>query len=210
VVNLARAESVISEIPSGTADSEAVAPVAPSPEPQPAAEKPAMPSPTSSSLGKTGGERRWSEQLARGHWDRILAEANRMGIDNTLAKASSEDLFALADAARYRRNPELARSALLAEQRRFPNSARALDAIFLLGRVEELREQGATQAVARYNEYLTRAPAGPFVGEALGRKMTLTDRLEGPASARPVAEEYLRRFPKGNYAGAARTLLRAP
>lgn len=208
VVNLARGESVISEIPSETAASEPVAPVAPSSEPQPTAEKPAMPSPTS--LSKTGGERRWSEQLARGHWDRILAEANRMGIDNALAKASSEDLFALADAARYRRNPELARSALLAEQRRFPNSGRALDAIFLLGRVEELREQGDAQAVARYNEYLTRAPAGPFVGEALGRKMTLTDRLQGPAKARPVAEEYLRRFPKGNYAGAARTLLRAP
>jgi hypothetical protein len=41
----------------------------------------------------------------------------------------------------------------------------------------------------------------------LGRKMTLTDKLEGAAQARALAEEYLRRFPKGNYAGSARELL---
>jgi hypothetical protein len=209
VVNLARAESVISEMPVGTGESEALAPTVSPPEIPAVAEKPAGPTPAPS-IAKPGIDRRWSDQLARGHWDRILAEANRMGIENALAKTSSEDLFALADAARYRRNPDLARAALLAERRRFPNSARTLDAIFLLGRAEELHEHGAAQAIARYDEYLTRAPAGPFVGEALGRKMTLTDRLEGPASARPVAEEYLRRFPKGNYAGAARTLLRAP
>ncbi len=40
--------------------------------------------------------------------------------------------------------------------------------------------------------------------------MTLTDKLEGPARARPVAEEYLRRFPEGSYAGSARALMRVP
>jgi TolA-binding protein len=148
--------------------------------------------------------------LARGHWDRILADVKRIGVEATLSSASSEDLFALADAARYRRRPDLARAALLAERRRFPESPRALDAIYLLGRVEESRENGTAQAIAWYDEYLTRAPTGPFVGEALGRKMTLTDKLEGPTRARPVAEDYLRRFPKGNYAGSARELIRAP
>jgi hypothetical protein len=41
----------------------------------------------------------------------------------------------------------------------------------------------------------------------LGRKMTLTDKLEGPARARSLAEEYVRRFPKGQYVGSARELL---
>jgi hypothetical protein len=113
----------------------------------------------------------------------------------------------LADAARYRRRPDLARSALLAERRRFPGSPRALDAIYLLGRVEESRASGIAEALAWYDEYLTRAPNGPFVGEALGRKMTLTDKLQGPAQARPIAEEYLRRLPRGSYAGSARALL---
>ena len=66
---------------------------------------------------------------------------------------------------------------------------------------------GAAHAIARYDEYLARAPNGLFAGEALGRKMTLTDTLEGPVRARPIAEEYLRRFPKGSYAGSARALI---
>jgi TolA-binding protein len=148
--------------------------------------------------------------VARGHWDRILQEVQRVGVEATLSKASSDDLFALADAARYRRRPDLARAALLAERRRFPDSPRALDAIYLLGRVEEARDSGTAQAIAWYDQYLTRAPTGPFASEALGRKMTLTDRSEGPARARPIAEDYLRRFPKGNYAGSARELIRAP
>jgi TolA-binding protein len=145
--------------------------------------------------------------LARGQWDRILQDATRIGVDATLSEASSEDLFALANAARYRHRSDLALSTLLAERRRFPQSPRALEAIYLLGRVEEARETGTAQAIAWYDEYLTHAPTGPLVGEALGRKMTLTDKLEGPARARSLAEEYLRRFPKGNYAGSARELL---
>jgi TolA-binding protein len=128
----------------------------------------------------------------------------------TLEKAPSEDLFALADAARYGRRASLARAALLAERRRFPGSPRSLDAAFLLGRVEESTERGRHRAIEWYDEYLAHAPTGAYVAEALGRKMILTDELEGVASARPVAEEYLRRFPRGSYAGSARALRRVP
>jgi hypothetical protein len=127
-----------------------------------------------------------------------------------LEKASSDDLFAVADAARYRRRMDLARAALLAVKKRFPGSSRALDAAFLLGRVEEANERGLVKAVAWYDEYLRRAPRGTYAAEALGRKMTLTNKLEGAEQARPLAEEYLRRFPNGSYAGSARALRRAP
>jgi hypothetical protein len=130
--------------------------------------------------------------------------------DATLENASSDDLFALADAARYRRRTDLARAALLAQRRRFPHAPRSLDTIFLLGRVEELRAQGAAQAIARYDEYLAQAPAGAYAAEALGRKMILTDERDGRSAARPIADEYLRRFPGGSYAGSARALQRAP
>ena len=83
------------------------------------------------------GQARWrpplGAALAAGHLDRILDEAERAGLKATLERASSEDLLALADAARYRRRMDLAREALLAERRRFPDSPRALDAAFLLG-----------------------------------------------------------------------------
>ena len=141
---------------------------------------------------------------------RISDEADREGVDGTLDSASSEDLLALADAARYRRRVELARAALLAQRRRFPGSLRALDALFLLGRVEELSADGPARAIAYYDDYLAHAPRGGYAAEALGRKMILTNDLGGPGRARPIADEYLRRFPGGSYAGSARALGRVP
>jgi hypothetical protein len=216
-VNLARSETLITEDNPERATGDAVGtfvpqPAAPPDSPSSAGNEAAVSSAShtvgSSPSSKIGGERRWSDELAHGQWDRILEDVKRAGLDSTLNEASSEDLFAVADAARYRRQPDLARAALLAVRRRFPNSHRALDAIFLLGRVEESRSSGTTQALSRYDEYLTRAPNGLFAGEALGRKMTLTEAVEGPARARPIAEEYLRRFPKGGYSGSARALIR--
>jgi hypothetical protein len=131
-------------------------------------------------------------------------------VEATLNGASSENLFALANAARYRNRTELARETLLAERRRFLDSPRALDATFLLGRVEESRGSGMAQAVAWYDEYLARAPTGAYAAEALGRKMTIASKVGSPAQARSIAEAYLRRFPKGSYAGSARALLDVP
>ncbi|HEY5283459.1 MAG TPA: FecR domain-containing protein [Polyangia bacterium] len=160
--------------------------------------------------GKASGRRAWAEALASGDWDRILADVDRLGLKRTLAETSSEDLFAVADAARYRRRTGLARQALLAERKRFPESARALDAVFLLGRLEEANERGTNKAIHLYEEYLDRAPSGTYASEALGRRMMATSKLEGATRARVIAQEYLRRFPDGTYAGAARALLRAP
>ena len=176
---------------------------------KPAQSSPAV-APGPSTVAKIEGERRWADELASGHWDRILEDVERTGVKAALDKASSEELFALADAARYRRRMDLAREALQAERRRFPGSPRALDAIFLLGRVAESGEHGTTRAIVWYDEYLSRAPAGAYAAEALGRKMTLTSESGGTEEARPIAEEYLRRFPKGSYAGSARALYRAP
>jgi hypothetical protein len=213
VANLAKVETVITEETPEQASSDPPsappAPAATSPELQPPAPRPS-PAPVASKAStpaKLAGDHQWSRKLARGQWDRILQDAEHIGVEATLGEASSEDLLALANAARYRHRSDLARSALLAERRRFPDSPRSLEAIYLLGRVEESWETGTSQAIAWYDEYLARAPTGPLVGEALGRKMTLTDKLEGPARARSLAEEYLRRFPKGNYAGSARELL---
>jgi hypothetical protein len=213
VANLAKVETVITEETPEQASSDPpsapLAPAATSPGLQPPAPRPS-PVPVASKAsrpGKLAGDHQWSRKLARGQWDRILQDAEHIGVEATLGEASSEDLLALANAARYRHRSDLARSALLAERRRFPDSPRSLEVIYLLGRVEESWETGTTQAIAWYDEYLARTPTGPLVGEALGRKMTLTDKLEGPARARSLAEEYLRRFPKGNYAGSARELL---
>lgn len=211
VANLAKVETVITEearesssgaspgIPAAPAKQEQQAEVEPNDEPGIAR--------SGATKARPAPDHQWTRKLARGQWEHILAEAKRLGIDTVLGEASSDDLFALANAARYRHRTGLAKSALLAERRRFAESPRALEAAYLLGRVEESRETGIAQAMSWYDEYLAHAPTGPLAGEALGRKMTLTDKLEGPARARSLAEEYLRRFPKGNYAGSARELL---
>jgi hypothetical protein len=215
-VSLPKAETVIVEEGPETSAAELPhpAPLASAPPAAPASSAPAPtsapPAQAATAASASAPERRWREALAHGQWDKILADVDRDGIDATLEKASSEDLLALADAARYRRRVDLARTTLLTHRRRFPGSARSLDAIFLLGRVEELRAGGKSPAIERYDEYLARAPAGTYAAEALGRKMILTKDLEGAASARPIAAEYLRRFPEGSYARAARALERVP
>jgi hypothetical protein len=216
VVDLPRAQTIITE--DAAQDVPTHADTASPPGPTEAALGPRMPADgrkPSRKAGpgpadtKLGGQSRWAEAVAAADWDRILKDTQASGVENTLDRASSEDIAALADAARYRRRLSLAREALLAQRRRFPEGARALDAAYLLGRVEESSEHGSAEALHWYEEYLARAPSGTYASEALGRKMILTGRLATGAQARRLAEEYLRRFPGGAYAGSARALLQA-
>jgi hypothetical protein len=150
----------------------------------------------------------WTAALSAGDFDAILDDAER-DIGHTLATRGTEDLAALADAARYRRHDDVARRALLAQRRRFAGSPRAADAAFFLGRLDENGGRGHGPALAWYERYLDEAPRGSYLAEALGRKMIAVEELHGPAAARNVAEQYIRRFPRGSYAGAARALLGA-
>ena len=168
------------------------------------------PRPAVHARGAVAWPRSWTAALVAGDMDSILRDVERRGLERCLVEASGEDLAALADAARYRRRDSIAKQALLAQRSRFPGSARARDAAFLLGRQEEVREDNARKALSWYERYLEEAPAGAYAGEALGRKMIVTHELMGVAAARKVAEDYLRRFPAGTYAGAARALRQGP
>jgi TolA-binding protein len=151
----------------------------------------------------------WTSALAAGNFAVILRQAEERGLDKVIAEVSSDELAALSDAARYSRRDDVARRALAAQRRRFPRSARANDAAFLLGRLEEAAQRPEL-ALDWYDRCLEESPHGTYVSEALGRKMTVIQRLHGDARARPIAEEYVRRFGSGTYAAAARALIRAP
>ncbi|WP_437813692.1 FecR domain-containing protein [Sorangium sp. So ce1078] len=153
--------------------------------------------------------RDWAGKLAAGKLDVIVDEAQRRGLDASLAESSNEELSVLADAARYTRRNDIARRALLAQRRRFPATQRGKEAAFLLGRLAETQEGGAA-ALAWFETYLKEAPQGAYASEALGRKMVIVQRLYGDAQAETVARAYLRRFPGGTYAQAARALARMP
>ena len=156
-----------------------------------------------------GATRSWSAALAAGEFASIVEEAGR-DLPRALRMASSDDLAALADAARYRRRDALARQALEAQRHRFHGSQRAADAAFFLGRLDENDGAGLIHALRWYDRYLDEAPKGSYAAEALGRKMVAMRDLYGVATAREVADEYVRRFPRGSYAGAAQALRDQP
>lgn len=149
--------------------------------------------------------RSWPSALASGDFAFIVADAER-DLPRALRASSSDDLAALADAARYQRRDDLARNALETQRRRFHGSPRAADAAFFLGRLDENDGEGLIRALRWYDRYLDEAPTGSYAAEALGRKMVATRDLYGVAEARGVADEYVRQFPHGSYAGAAQAL----
>jgi len=146
----------------------------------------------------------WSERLADGEAAGILAEAQRRGLASVLRTASSEDLAALADAARFQMQDRLARRVLLTQRDRFPGTLRAQEASFFLGRLTDGRGERGADALAWYERYLHEAPSGAYAAEAMGRMMIALERQQRMDEARAVAAAYLRRFPQGVYARAAR------
>jgi hypothetical protein len=151
----------------------------------------------------------WSKMVAQGDFQGVLAEAEQRGLAQTLAMASVADLTALADAARYVRRGDVARRTYLAVRERFPRSATSREATFFLGGIAEDESGGAAAktALGWYERYMTDSPRGTYAAQALGRQMILVHKLRGAAAARPIANDYLARFPTGPYADSARKLL---
>jgi hypothetical protein len=145
----------------------------------------------------------WSEMLADGNFRGVLDAAEARGIDASFSHGSLADVVALADSARYLHERALAKRGLLAERSRFAASAEARGAAFVLGRMAD--DGGARdEAIRWYDTYLAESPGGPFVAEALGRKLVALVESGDTVGARSVAREYLRRFPRGAHAAYAR------
>jgi len=150
----------------------------------------------------------WSKLVAKGSFRQVVDEASARGTSECLSSCSAEDLNALADAARYVGRGDLAEQSLLALRKR-QSSAYGVRAAFLLGRLYE-RRGSMGHSKSWYETALREGPGGAFASEALAGKMRSVNALEGKAAARPVAREYLSRYPKGVHARAAEQLLERP
>jgi TolA-binding protein len=153
--------------------------------------------------------RSWKAALAEGNAAAVVSDAERSGVPAVLEQADSEDLRALANAARYAGRYSLAQQALAAQRRRFPGSDHAHEAAFFLGRLHDGDSDGPADALGWYDRYMVEAPTGEYASDALGRKITILQRWKRGDEAVEVARDYLRRFPDGTYANAARALVRA-
>jgi hypothetical protein len=206
-----RAHDAVVEIDDARADALASVPTSAVPQTPTGASTGAPPSTTAPSIPADpvvidAPSPTWTKLVSTGDYSRVLQEAHAQGESTALGTRPSADLRALADSARYAGDVGLARRAYAAIRSRFPSSNDARTAAFLLGRLTEEQEHAPARALVWYDTYLREAPGGAFAGDALGRKMTIVSRASGPDAARPLAIDYLRRFPTGTYASAAHNL----
>jgi len=169
---------------------------------------PARATPARSTIAVREVSATWAARVASGAFRGVVTDADALGVERCLTQAPSSALAALADAARYVRRPDLARRALLAERRRFPDTTDAHNAAFLIGRLADDADGDPREALLWYERYLGEAEHGTYAAEVLGRKMLALDRLGRTGEARAAAAAYLAAFPEGPHAARA-TRLRA-
>jgi TolA-binding protein len=143
-----------------------------------------------------------------GSFDAVIEAATGTGLAENLERGNAESVRALADAARYTERSALAIRSLTVLRTRFPGTHHATAAAFLLGRTFENSHQDE-EAKRFYQLYLREAGRGEFAAEALAGKMRMVARLDGADEARPIAQEYLDRYPNGVHAKSVRRLLDA-
>lgn len=148
----------------------------------------------------------WTALVAKGRFAEVVSAAQALGTERSLRERSAAELNALAHAANYTGHAALAVATWTTLRERFAGQKPAYQAAFFLGRIYDQQGNGA-QALRWLNSYLAEAPRDVYASEALGRKLSVVQKVEGSAAARRVAREYLDRFPKGAYAATARSLL---
>jgi TolA-binding protein len=147
----------------------------------------------------------WSLSVSHGRFQAVVDAAQAQGTDNCCSTCSLDDLRALADAARYTGRSDLAEQSLQAIRKRAAAGSQRAAATFLLGRLSESRGQ-MTAANAWYDTYLSESPSGEFAADSLAGKMRAVAKMNGTAAARPLAMQYLQRYPNGAQADKARQI----
>lgn len=150
----------------------------------------------------------WSNWVSRGRFQEVVAAAEASGIERCLGSCSLNDVRALADAARYTHRADLAERSLLAIRQRAAGGPQREAAAFLLGRTNETSGR-VSVAYTWYQTYLAEAPNGEFAADSLAGALRATVQLRGNAAARPLAMQYLQRYPNGVHSATARKIVRS-
>jgi hypothetical protein len=152
---------------------------------------------------------KWAKLVKRGEFETVVEQALAGDLEATLKSCTAAEARALADAARYTDRAALAERVLLSMRTRFPGTHHGDAAGFLLGRTTETSGK-PEQADRWYARYLEEAPDGEYAADALAGRMRAQLAVSGAAAARPIAREYLERFPEGVHLRMARRLADQP
>ena len=145
----------------------------------------------------------WRELYVEKDFQGILDLAEKKGIYTLKRRLGREDLWIVANAARYARNGALSDDLFATFRKRFPGFAQSQTAAFLLAK--SASEQRRPLAAKEWFEtYLREAPAGPLAEEALGRLIQVYARLGESDRARRAAKDYLARYEGGYFTKQAR------
>lgn len=149
----------------------------------------------------------WKRWALAANPKQAYAAAVRAGIDVLCRTLPPQDLLLLADAARFAGAAGSAQQVFRSLRARFPGDTRAGDAVFGLGILALDADGQPGIAVRRFEEYLTRWPAGALAREARGRLMEALDKAMQHQEARRAAARYVAKHPDGPHAAFARRLL---
>jgi TolA-binding protein len=151
----------------------------------------------------------WQGLARAGRYLQALEAARALGFHQECTHVSAEDLRTLANVARYGQDSQGEAEALQGLRTRFPGTKRAAWAAFALGRLEFDNHAAYAEAAEWFRIYLNEEPHGDLAREALGRLLEAKQRHGELASARELADRYLRDYPQGPHADLARALLPA-
>ena len=148
----------------------------------------------------------WRDLANQGKYAEALAAASAAGFDAQCQRASAGELALLGDTARFAGDHAKATRALSTLRRRFPGTAPAAQAAFLLGRLEFDGPGSFQKAADWFRTSLREQPNGPLAAEARGRFMEALHRAGNDHAARDAAAQYLHDYPSGPYAALAKDI----
>jgi len=149
----------------------------------------------------------WLDLAEERDYAGAVSAAEEEGIDALVEGLPRDDLWKLANAARYARRPMVSSKAYTAVRDRFPGTGKAATAAFMLGRMA-IDDKASPEAARKwFSIYLDEAPGGPLAEEALGRLMDACDKSGRGEEAKRKARVYLSRYQDGIFAKLAESIL---
>jgi hypothetical protein len=158
-------------------------------------------------LDLSHGADKWRLQIENGEYEQVIQHADVSKLDILMDTVSIDALWELMHAARRLGEDETAIDLLLTCRRRFFGRQKAAWSAYYLAKIYDEKLGNQREALMWFNTYLDEAPSGELSQEAEGRIMIILDQLGRDDYAKENAKRYLRRYPRGSFEKAARSIV---